>query len=66
MLAWLRLFCQPTGSPPDEVGSEEHAAFLQIDGWLGAHLDLVQIENLFAFFDPGFDGLPAVVMVEPR
>lgn len=66
MFAWLGLFSQPMRSPTDKIGSEEHAAFLQIDGWLGAHLDLVQIENLFAFFDPGFDGLPAVVMVEPR
>jgi hypothetical protein len=26
---------------------------------------LVQIEHLFALLDPGFDGLPAVVLLEP-
>jgi hypothetical protein len=52
--------------PMDKVSGEEYSAFLKIDSWLGAHLDLMQVENLFAFFDPSFDDLPAVIVIEPK
>ena len=37
----------------------------EVDGWFGTHLDMMQVENLFALFDTGFDGLSAVVVCKP-
>ena len=56
------LISQPVRSPTDEIGGEEDEALLQEDGWFRADFDMVQIEDLFAFFDPSFDGLPAIVL----
>jgi len=44
---WLRLFSQPMGCPADEVCSKKRHAFLQENGGLGAHLDTMDIEDLF-------------------
>jgi len=61
----LCLVGQPLRGPTDEIGSEDHETLLQVDGWLGTHFDVVQAEDLLAFLDPGFDDLPAIVMLEP-
>jgi len=51
--------------PADEIGGKKRHALLQKNSRFRAHLDAVEIENLFAFLDTRFNGLPAVVMVEP-
>jgi hypothetical protein len=56
---------KPVCSPTDKVGSENDHTFLQVDRWLGTHLDVMQMENAFAFLDPSFNGLSAVVVFEP-
>ena len=56
--------CEPTSSPADEVGGEQRYAFLQENCGFGAHLDAMQVEDLFAFLDAGFNDLPGVVMIE--
>jgi hypothetical protein len=43
--------------PTDEVGGEDHATLLQVNGWLGTHFDVVQAEDLFAFLNPSLDSL---------
>ena len=49
----------------DEVGSKEHETLLEINGGFGADFDLVQVEDLLALFDPGLDGLAAIVLGKP-
>ena len=61
----LCLLCQPREGPPNEIGSEEHTAFLEINGGFGADFDFMQVEDLFAFFNSGLDQLSAVIVVEP-
>lgn len=57
----LCLLGQPRQGPPNEVGGEEHTAFLKINCGFGADFDFMQVEDLFAFFNSGLDQLSAVV-----
>lgn len=47
--AGIGLIGQPVGRPTGEVGGEDDQAFLQKDGEVGAHLDTMEVENMFAF-----------------
>ena len=53
------------GSPTDEVGSKDDQSFLEIDSRLRTHLDVVELEDLFAFLDTRFDELSTIIAVEP-
>ena len=61
----LRLCQHPVRRPTNEIGGEYHESFLQVNGWLGPHLDAMKIEDLFGFFDTGFNGLATVVVGIP-
>jgi hypothetical protein len=39
------------GCPTNEVGSEQDETLLQNNGWFGADLDVMQVEDLFALLD---------------
>jgi len=55
----------PISCPTDEIGDKNHESLLKDNRRFGAHLDTVEIENLFGFLDSGFDGLAGIVMGEP-
>lgn len=56
---------QPGDGPTDEVGNEDDYTLLQVDRRFRADLDPMWVEDTFTFLDASFDGLPAVVMLEP-
>ena len=64
VLGRFGLGLHPISRPTDEIGGKDHESFLKDNSRFGAHLDAVEIENLFGFLDPGFDGLAAIVMGE--
>ena len=65
VLGWLGLVSQPMRGPADEVGGKRDEALLQIDRWLGADFDVVQVEDLFALLDAGLNRLSGIVLLEP-
>ncbi len=52
-------------SPANEIRREQDEGLLKIDGRFGTHFEVVQVEHLLALFNPGFNRLPAVVLLEP-
>ncbi len=59
------MLVDPEAGPADEIGSEQHAGFLEENGGGGADLEVMQEENLLVFLDPGFHRLAAVIEKEP-
>ena len=61
----LLLLAQPVGGPTDKVGGQGGQIFLQGESWLSPDFEMMHLENAFAFFDPSFDGLTAIVSLKP-
>ena len=61
----VALRTEPVGGPADEVGGESGKLFLQPERWGAADLEMMHLEDAFAFLDAGLDGLPGVVVGKP-
>ena len=62
----LRLLTgQPKGGVANEIGSETGEVFLQLQRLRSANLQMVHLEDGFAFFDASFDGLTTIVRMKP-
>ena len=62
---WLKLLSQPVGGPADKVGGQGGKIFLQSQSWLSPDFQVMHLEDPFAFFDPGFNRLAAIVSLKP-
>jgi hypothetical protein len=55
----------PNRGPTEEVGGENSHSLLDVNGRFGAHLQAIEVKNLFGFLDPSFDSLATIVFAEP-
>ncbi len=62
---WFGMLLDPNSEPTDEIGGKNRPGFLDVNGRFGAHLQTIEVEDLFGFLDPGFDGLAAIVSAKP-
>ena len=65
ILPQFGMLVDPDGYPTNKVGSGNGHGFLQVNGWFGTHFQAIEIEDLFGFFDTGFDRLASVVLAKP-
>ena len=59
------LLCQPETGKADEVGCEAGKVFLKQERLRRTDLEVVHLEDIFAFLDARLDGLAGVVAMKP-